>query len=235
MIYFFADDHYDAHPGRVIFEHLPEELKSKTAFYENEWDVLEHGDWDRDCELMILNMIGATCGQPHPGAEAEKRVRRYLERGGSALLLHGSSAAFWMWDWWRPLVGERWVRPNDPDGTPASTHPKKPCFVKRSVTRHALARKLREMDLPEDEIYTNLENTCPCMRLMETHITENPDEDLRILIFPVENVTQSSSSNYGTSDATTTAINNYMAPSGVKVKKDDESMTFVLTTSIYNE
>ncbi len=172
MIYFFADDHYDAHPGRVIFEHLPEELKSKTAFYENEWDVLEHGDWDRDCELMILNMIGATCGQPHPGAEAEKRVRRYLERGGSALLLHGSSAAFWMWDWWRPLVGERWVRPNDPDGTPASTHPKKPCFVKRSVTRHALARKLREMDLPEDEIYTNLENTCPCMRLMETHIEE---------------------------------------------------------------
>ena len=172
MIYFFADDHYDAHPGRVIFEHLPEELKSKTAFYENEWDVLEHGDWDRDCELMIVNMIGATCGQPHPGAEAEKRVRRYLERGGSALLLHGSSAAFWMWDWWRPLVGERWVRPNDPDGTPASTHPKKPCFVKRSVTRHALARKLREMDLPEDEIYTNLENTCPCMRLMETHIEE---------------------------------------------------------------
>ena len=28
------------------------------------------------------------------------------------------------------------------------------------------------MDLPEDEIYTNLENTCPCMRLMETHIEE---------------------------------------------------------------
>ena len=172
MIYFFADDHYGAHPGRVIFEHLPEELKRKTAFYENDWNVLEHMDWDRDCELLILNMIGDTCGQPHPGAEAEKRVRRYLERGGNALLLHGSSAAFWMWDWWRPLVGERWVRPNDPDGMPASTHPKKPYFVKRSVTRHALARELREMDLPEDEIYTNLENTCPCMRLMETQIEE---------------------------------------------------------------
>ena len=81
----------------------------------------------------------------------------------------------------------------------------------------------------------NVYNFGNISRLMETHITENPDEDLRILIFPVENVTQSSSSNYGTSDATTTAINNYMAPSGVKVKKDDESMTFVLTTSIYNE
>ena len=80
----------------------------------------------------------------------------------------------------------------------------------------------------------NVYNFGNISRLMETHIDENPDEDLRILIFPVENVTQSSS-NYGTSDATTTAINNYMAPSGVKVKKDDESMTFVLTTSIYNE
>ena len=172
MIYFFADDHYESHPGKVVFEHLPAELKGRIAFYDNEWDVLEHADWDCDCELMILNMIGATCNQPHPGAEAEKRVLRYLERGGNALLLHGSSAAFWMWDWWRPLVGERWIRPNDPDGMPASTHPKKPYFVKRSVTRHALARELREMDLPEDEIYTNLENTCPCMRLMETQIEE---------------------------------------------------------------
>ena len=81
----------------------------------------------------------------------------------------------------------------------------------------------------------NVYNFGNISRLMETHITENPDEDLRILIFPVENVTQSSSSYYGTSDATTTAINNYMAPSGVKVKRDDKSMTFALTTSIYNE
>lgn len=99
-------------------------------------------------------------------------VRSYLERGGDVLLLHGSSAAFWMWDWWRPLVGERWVRPNDPDGMEASTHPKKPYLVTRSKTRHPLAARLREMNLPTDEIYTNLENTCPCMRLMETHIEE---------------------------------------------------------------
>ena len=36
------------------------------------------------------------------------------------LLLHGSSAAFWHWDWWRRIVGYRWVRGNDPDGIPAS-------------------------------------------------------------------------------------------------------------------
>ena len=107
MIYFFADNHYGVHPGKVIYEHLPVELKEKITFFNDEWEPLEHSDWNRDCELLILNMIGATCDQPHPGADAEKRVRSYLERGGDVLLLHGSSAAFWMWDWWRPLVGER--------------------------------------------------------------------------------------------------------------------------------
>ena len=90
----------------------------------------------------------------------------------ACLLLHGSSAAFWEWDWWRRLPGERWVRPNDPDGVEASTHPRKPYTVRISKTRHELASKLSAMELPEDEIYTNLENTCPCMRLMETHIEE---------------------------------------------------------------
>ncbi|MEI3005043.1 MAG: hypothetical protein V8T87_10560 [Victivallales bacterium] len=98
MIYFFADNHYGVHPGKVIYEHLPVELKGKISFFNDEWEPLEHSDWNRDCELLILNMIGATCDQPHPGADAEKRVRSYLERGGDVLLLHGSSAAFWMWD-----------------------------------------------------------------------------------------------------------------------------------------
>ena len=97
MIYFFADDHYNAHPGKVIFEHLPAELKSRIAFYDNEWDVLEHADWDRDCELMILNMIGATCGQPHPGAEAEARGWKALggavwQRGHETLIAHAAES-----------------------------------------------------------------------------------------------------------------------------------------------
>ena len=121
---------------------------------------------------LILNMIGGTCNQPHPGPDAEKRVRSYLERGGSILLLHGSSAAFWQWDWWRRLPGERWVRPNDPDGVASSTHPRRPYTVRVSKSRHLLTSRLKEMELPEDEIYINLENTCPCMRLMETHIEE---------------------------------------------------------------
>ncbi len=172
MIYFFADNHYGVFPGKVIYEHLPEKLRTRILFYCDEWAALEHSDWDSDCELLILNMIGGTCDQPHPGMDAEKRVRRYLERGGNMLLLHGSSAAFWQWDWWRELPGERWVRPHDPDGAAPSTHPRKPYRVTLSKTRHPLAERLAEMELPEDEIYTELENTCPCMRLMETHIGE---------------------------------------------------------------
>ena len=169
---FFADDHYGVHPGKVIYENLPERLRNDIRFFENDWDVLEHSPWNEDCGLLILNMIGGTCNQPHPGPDAEKRVRAYLERGGSILLLHGSSAAFWQWDWWRDLPGERWVRPNDPDGVASSTHPRRPYKVSVSKARHVLTSRLKEMELPEDEIYINLENTCPCMRLMETHIEE---------------------------------------------------------------
>ena len=172
MIYFFADNHYGAHPGKVIFEHLPETYRKNIQFHEDDWTVMENTDWNQDCQLMILNMIGATCDLPHPGPEAEKRVRAYLENGGSMLLLHGSSAAFWQWDWWRELPGERWVRPGDPDGVVPSCHPKKPYTVNVSKTRHPLAKLLKPIDFPTDEIYTNLENTCPYMRLMDTHIEE---------------------------------------------------------------
>ena len=172
MIYFFADNHYGVHPGKVIYEHLPVELKEKITFFNDEWEPLEHSDWNRDCELLILNMIGATCDQPHPGADAEKRVRSYLERGGDVLLLHGSSAAFWEWAWWRKIVGFRWVRPNDPDGVPASTHPKKPYFIRLAKCRHPLTEKLTAFQLPEDEIYTELEQVSPSMILMDTMIEE---------------------------------------------------------------
>lgn len=172
MICFFADNHYGAHPGKVIFDHLPEDIRNNISFHEDDWSVLEQTDWDKSCELLILNMIGDTCNLPHPGAEAEKRVRRYLEKGGNVLLLHGSSAAFWQWDWWRELPGERWVRPNDPDKQSPSTHPKKTCSIKISKTRHPLAKMLTAMELPVDEIYTELENTCPYMRIMETTIEE---------------------------------------------------------------
>lgn len=71
-------------------------------------------------------------------------------------------------------------------------------------------------------------------RVFEKHLENNPDEPLRLLVIPVENVTETSSSYYD-SNTYTTAINNYMSPSGVRLKKDKESRTLILTSSKYNE
>ena len=170
MIYFFADDHYGSFPGRNIFEHLPEELKRRIVFQENDWKLLESGKWLSDCELLILNLIATTCDLPHPGAGAEKAVREWCEKGGNALLLHGASAAFWQWAWWRGIVGYRWVRPGDPDGIPSSTHPVEPYSLRKVKVRHPLAAELQEFSMPKDEIYTELEQVSPAMVLMDTRI-----------------------------------------------------------------
>ena len=172
MIYFFADDHYDKHPGKVIFDRLPPRLRDRINFTENDWTLLESGDWFADAELVILNLIGGTCNQPHPGEGAERAMRRWCEAGGNLLLLHGSSAAFWQWEWWRNIVGFRWVRPGDPDGVVPSTHPKHPCRVEVAKVRHPLAKLLRPLELPCDEIYINLEQVSPTIALMETRIDE---------------------------------------------------------------
>lgn len=167
MIYFFADNHFGTHAGRNIFQNLPADLKVRTAFFEDDFSELEKGMWEKDCELLILHMIGATCSLPHPGEGAEAAVRKYCERGGALLLLHGSSAAFWQWSWWRRITGLRWVRPNDPDQVEKSVHPHGACSLKVCKCRHELAEKLLPFDLPEDEVYTALEQTSPAMFLME--------------------------------------------------------------------
>ena len=84
---FFADDHYGVNPGRHIFELLPEDFRRETVFTENDWSLLESGEWEKDCELLALHMIAGTCGQPMPGPGAEKAVRAYCEHGGDLLLL----------------------------------------------------------------------------------------------------------------------------------------------------
>ena len=172
MIYFFADDHYGTHPGKNIFEQLPGDLKKNITFVENDWTLLESGKWLGDCELLILNMIGATCNLPHPNENAEKAVRSYCEKGGNALLLHGSSAAFWQWDWWRRIVGLRWVRPNDPDNVVPSVHPVKPYSLRITKNRHPLSSKLVPFSLEADEIYTELEQVSSVFVLMDTFIEE---------------------------------------------------------------
>lgn len=170
MITFLADDHYNAHPGAALNEALAGRFP--ISFAENDLSALEAPGFAKDCELLILNMIGETCDQPAPTAAAEQAMRAYVEAGKPLLLLHGSSAAFWEWDWWRTMVGLRWVRPGDPDGVPASTHPVRPFQVVVSKCRHPLCKRLKPMDLPKDEIYTRLEQVCPVTVLMETDTDE---------------------------------------------------------------
>ena len=168
-IVFVADDHYGAHPGAVLAGCLRDRYHCR--FFENDWTGLEHRLLAQ-CRLLILNLIAGTCNQPLPGPDAEQAVQAYVRSRKPVLLLHGGSAAFWHWDWWRPLVGCRWVRGDDPDGFQPSVHPKAPYRVEVAKCRHPLCRRLRGMNVPEDEIYTQLEQTLPVWQLMTTTIDD---------------------------------------------------------------
>jgi len=170
MKLFVADDHYKAYPGRNQFECI-RDAYSDMIFRENDWSAFTEFDLVNECDLLILNMIADTCGLPLPDEKQSEAVKRYLESGKNLLLLHGGSSAFWHCDWFRQIVGIRWVRKNDPDGVEASFHPKEPFCVKPAKTRHPLVGKLQEMDFPEDEIYCSLEQVTPVTTLMETTIS----------------------------------------------------------------
>jgi hypothetical protein len=169
VILFAADQHYGKHPGRNIHECLKDDYE--IDFHEDDWTCFAQPFADR-YDLLALNLISSTCDIPPPAPECEPNVRAYVESGKPMLLLHGASAAFWQWDWWRPLVGFRWVRGEDPDGFDASSHPVRPYKVKVAKARHPLCSKLHDMFLPEDEIYTCLEETCPTWTIMETTTDE---------------------------------------------------------------
>lgn len=170
MIFFFADNHYEARPGAALNQALAG--KFELAFHEDDLSAFESAAFAKDCKLLVLNLISDTGKTGLPGSKIEKPLRSYLERGGSMLLLHGASAAFWHWDWWRKIVGHRWVRGNDPDGVEASWHPVRPYRVDIAKSRHPLCQKLRPMDLPEDEIYVRLEQVCPTIAILETKTDE---------------------------------------------------------------
>lgn len=167
-ILFAADNHYGMHGGRVLYESIQEQCD--ISFYEDDWTCFtEHRLGAHD--LLMLNLISGACDVPAPAPSAEAPVRHWLESGKPVFLLHGASAAFWQWSWWRALVGFRWVRENDPDGFAASTHPHQAYTVRLAKTRHPLCQQLQEVDIPEDELYINLEETCPTQTLMKT-VTE---------------------------------------------------------------
>ena len=169
-ILFAADNHYDTHAGRVLYDCIKDDYD--IEFHEDEWSCFEQGDLASEYSLIALNMISGACDVPEPRVEAEANLREYVEAGAPVLLLHGGSAAFWQWDWWRALVGLRWVRGDDADGFEASTHPREPYVVRVAKCRHPLCGLLQEVSMEEDEIYTDLEQTCATVTLMETTINK---------------------------------------------------------------
>ncbi len=170
MIIFAADDHYGARPGAVMSRNLQNTFPHR--FVENDWSALEDSVTMDDCTLLILNLIAGTGAAAIPGDAVERQIKAYVEKGRPLLLLHSASAAFWHWGWWRQLVGYRWVRGEDPDGATPSIHPVHPYRVEVSKNRHSLCQQFKSFDVPEDEIYIKLEQTCPTMVLMETTIPE---------------------------------------------------------------
>ena len=166
MRLFLADNHYDIHPGAIINRELRERYGIESRFYEDDVESFLEMD-PAAVDLLILNHIGDTCGVEHAGREAEAWMQQYLASGKPVFLQHGSSAAFWKWDWWRTLVGFRWVRPNDPDGVEKSTHPHVEVFLRKAKARHPLMERLREFTMPEDELYIDLETVSPTLVLME--------------------------------------------------------------------
>lgn len=170
MILFAADNHYGAHSGRTLYQQLADAYP--IDFSEDDWSCFLGEPLEDRYQLLILNLIADTCGVPAPCAESGAAVKAYLEAGRPMLLLHGASAAFWHEDWWRPIVGYRWVRNHDPDGSPASHHPTRPYTVVPSIGRHPLIQRLAPLKLPADEIYMALEQTCPTVTLLETTTDE---------------------------------------------------------------
>ena len=68
--------------------------------------------------------------------------------------------------------------------------------------------------------------------ILQLHLENNPDEDLRLLVVPVNRTYDTDQ--YG-NPVSTTSISNYLLPSAVKLKKDEESRKIVVLTSQYDQ
>ncbi|NQZ70611.1 MAG: ThuA domain-containing protein [Lentisphaeria bacterium] len=165
MILFAGDEHYGSHSAKNLYGEIGDDYE--MDFTENDWSVFEESFVDK-YDLLILNMISGANHIPAPIDACEAHVLEYAKSGKPMLLIHGGSAAFCQWDWWRRNVGLRWCRGED--DVESSQHPHHAMKVVVSKTRHPLCQKLSEMNLPEDEVYTAMEQVNPSFTLMETTI-----------------------------------------------------------------
>ncbi|MCH6255100.1 ThuA domain-containing protein [Puniceicoccaceae bacterium K14] len=165
-ILFLGDNHYKSFGSKALAQCLEDEL-DLTYVEDSYGQFLEEEDLSK-FDVFMISAIGDTPGSPHASEKAGERLKERLKAGASLMLFHGGSAAFWRWEWWRKIVGLRWVRPNDPVGVAASTHPVVPYALECVASEHPLSEVLQRMDTPRDELYIELEQTTDIYPLMES-------------------------------------------------------------------
>lgn len=100
-------------------------------------------------------------------------------------------------------------------------------FINHKIEDGATAFRSEYANNSRSYVYSNIAN------LMQTHIKNNPDKDMVLLLIPVERITATQESIYGQGQPYTTALNNYLLPSGVKLLKTEDAMKVVVTTTEY--
>lgn len=100
-------------------------------------------------------------------------------------------------------------------------------FINHKIEDGTTAFRTEYASNSRSYVYSNIAN------LMQTHIKNNPDKDMVLLLIPVERITASQESIYGQGQPYTTALNNYLLPSGVKLLKTADAMKIVVTTTEY--
>ena len=155
VVIFFADRHYGAAPGRIQAKLL--RLLCEVHYIEEDYAALIAALAAHPEATLAVNAIAGTPGNPAPDAALEAPLKAHLAAGRPLWILHGGSAAFWPWAWWRQLMPLRWVRANDPDQVPASTHPVVPLHLTATPGAHESFLNLPAItDLPTDELYIKL-------------------------------------------------------------------------------
>lgn len=101
-------------------------------------------------------------------------------------------------------------------------------FINNKIEDGTTAFRTEYASKSRSYVFSNIAN------MMQTHIKNNPDKDMVLLLIPVERITaQQNNGYYGQGQSYTTALNNYLLPSGVKLLKTQDAMKVVITTTAY--
>lgn len=97
-------------------------------------------------------------------------------------------------------------------------------FVNNKIENGTTAYRASYVSSSRTYAFNNIAN------LMQEHMKNNPEKDMVLLLIPVERITAQQNSY---SQAYTTALYNYLLPSGVKLLKTEDAMKIIVTTTEY--